>query len=335
MITKLLLGSVTLLAASHAVHAVTYFDCNHETGCRDISNTTTVQNSYTKTRNPIVMLHGADTNTRYEGESSFYRIPEDMAQGGATIYQTLTAAFNTSPVRGEYIRLQLEHIMATTGTTQFNLIGKSQGGVDARYLSHTMPDHIVSVSSVASPHRGGVGFGRVLKAMRTLGDAVDSTGSLSNGFADLVNKRGQTYADKAGVGLTQNAMALMESFTPENVKLYNTKYSSGIYDNCNARYPALAADGIYYYSWSGVALFTNWRDRSDYTLAFLNTFQEDNDNDGVVNRCSSHLGHVIRDDYYLNHYDIGNQLLGLISWRAQNPVSIFRNHANRLKTQGL
>ena len=57
-------------------------------------------------------------------------------------------------------------------------------------------------------------------------------------------------------------------------------------------------------------------------------------NDGLVGSCSSHLGRVIRDDYNMNHNDPGNQTMGIVSWNETNPVTVFRQHANRLKNAG-
>ena len=57
-------------------------------------------------------------------------------------------------------------------------------------------------------------------------------------------------------------------------------------------------------------------------------------NDGLVGRCSSHLGKVIRSDYRLNHLHQVNQLFGLVGLGA-DPVGLFRVHANRLKQAGL
>ena len=58
-------------------------------------------------------------------------------------------------------------------------------------------------------------------------------------------------------------------------------------------------------------------------------------NDGLVGRCSSHLGTVIRDNYFHNHLDEVNQILGLVSIFESNPTTVFRTHANRLKNAGL
>ena len=57
--------------------------------------------------------------------------------------------------------------------------------------------------------------------------------------------------------------------------------------------------------------------------------------DGLVGRCSSHFGKVVRDNFSMNHLDEVNQLFGLTSIFETSPVSVFRSHANRLKNAGL
>ena len=54
-------------------------------------------------------------------------------------------------------------------------------------------------------------------------------------------------------------------------------------------------------------------------------------NDGLVSSCSSHLGMVIRDDYRMNHLDEVNQVLGLHDIWSTDPVTLYRQQANRLK----
>ena len=60
-----------------------------------------------------------------------------------------------------------------------------------------------------------------------------------------------------------------------------------------------------------------------------------NRTDGVVSRCQTHLGTVLRDNYNFNHIDEVNQTLGLVPPRETNPKEVFRVHANRLQRLGL
>ena len=97
---------------------------------------------------------------------------------------------------------------------------------------------------------------------------------------------------------------------------------------------AAVVNGVRYYSWSGTGILTNALDVSDAGMA-LTSFFYGEANDGLVGRCSSHLGDVIRDNYFQNPLDEVNQILGLVSIFESNPVTLFRAHANRLKNLGL
>ena len=84
---------------------------------------------------------------------------------------------------------------------------------------------------------------------------------------------------------------------------------------------------------AGTLPLTNVLDASDALLATLSlTFGEAND--GLVSACSSRLGKHL-GDYRQNHLDEVNQLLGLRDWFSTDPVTLYRQHANRLKQQGL
>jgi triacylglycerol lipase len=93
-------------------------------------------------------------------------------------------------------------------------------------------------------------------------------------------------------------------------------------------------NGIYYFSWAGASVLTNAIDPSDAPLG-LASLAGNPDNDGLVSKCSAHLGKVLRDDYDWNHLDEVNQVLGLTSLFASDPPTVFRAHANRLKGLGL
>ncbi|CDI94995.1 lactonizing lipase [Pseudomonas aeruginosa PA38182] len=91
-----------------------------------------------------------------------------------------------------------------------------------------------------------------------------------------------------------------------------------------------------YYSWSGSSPLTNFLDPSDAFLGASSlTFKNGTANDGLVGTCSSHLGMVIRDNYRMNHLDEVNQVFGLTSLFETSPVSVYRQHANRLKNASL
>ena len=97
---------------------------------------------------------------------------------------------------------------------------------------------------------------------------------------------------------------------------------------------AVDANGIYYFSWTGNQVKTHFWDISDYGMQ-TSAKMMDEPNDGLVPVCSSYLGTVIRDDYYMNHMDAVDQMFGLHSSKDTDPPVVYRQHANRLKNMGL
>lgn len=60
----------------------------------------------------------------------------------------------------------------------------------------------------------------------------------------------------------------------------------------------------------------------------------DGDADGFIPVKSARFGTVIHDNFYWNHLDEINQTLGLIHPDAEDPRTIFRLHAQRLRKAG-
>lgn len=130
-----------------------------------------------------------------------------------------------------------------------------------------------------------------------------------------------------------DAIAAVESLTAARMAQFNATYPQGVpTSTCGEGAPVV--NGIYYFSWTGTAVLTNPLDDSDSLLA-VTTLVYGEANDGLVGRCSSHLGDVIRDDYFHNHIDEVNLLFGLVSPFEVNPKSVFRAHAHRLKDLNL
>ncbi len=283
--------------------------------------------SYTKTKYPIVLAHGAAGFDDLFGVLDYwYGIPSALDDGGATVFVTEVSQLNSTEVRGEQLIGQIETIVAITGKPRVNLIGHSHGGLDVRYVAAVRPDLVASVTSVGSPHKGA-----------DLADVIDAAivdGSVAEDilafFGDLF---GAALGLLAGTSNPQDSLAALGSLTSAGTAAFNAQYPQGVPTSaCGEGAPV--ANGIRYYSWSGTGVLTNALDLSDPALGLTSLFYGEA-NDGLVGRCSSHLGDVIRDDYFHNHLDEVNQLLGLVTIFDSNPKSIFRAHANRLKRAGL
>ncbi len=301
-----------------------------------------------KTQYPIVMVHGlAGFDTILV--DYFYGVKNNLAGVGADkVYTPLLSAVNYSEVRGEQLVEYLEELQAVTGSAKFNLIGHSQGGIDSRYAASVRPDLVASVTSVGSPHLGS--------------DTADFVkNSPLEGLTDSIGGAIGTLISALGgdASLAQDAMGAMESLNSEGAAAFNAKYPEALrtsqcrqtpeYNVGSWFWPQWESDysvndgahqvnGVKYYSWTGTysaVTNSNPLDVGDAMLALTAIPFGFEENDGLVGRCSTHLGQVIRDDYTMNHIDEVNQIFGLGGLFTTDPVPLYREHARRLKSAGL
>jgi triacylglycerol lipase len=283
--------------------------------------------SYTKTKYPIVLEHGmAGFDELFGIYGYWFGIVDALEDGGATVFTTTVSQFNATELRGEQLLDQVETIAALTGKPKVNLIGHSHGGLDVRYVAAVRPDLVASVSSVGSPHKGA--------ALADFLRANVENGSFTEGIlAFFADSLGTVIGLLTGHTNPQDAIAGLDSLTTAGLAAFNAQFPQGVPATACGQ-GAGSVNGIRYYSWSGTGVLTNALDISDPALGLASLVYPEA-NDGLVGKCSSHLGTVIRDNYFHNHLDEVNQILGLTSIFEASPQSIFRAHANRLKNAGL
>lgn len=128
----------------------------------------------------------------------------------------------------------------------------------------------------------------------------------------------------------------LQSISEKGSAEFNTRFPSAAIPSGCGNGQKITSNGVYHYSWTGTAQATNILDIADLAISQLAPLSYQNkDNDGVVDRCSSHLGQVIRDDYNQTHMDEINHVLGLKALFGPDPVALYRQQANRLKLEGL
>lgn len=287
---------------------------------------TAVTSSDASTTYPIVLAHGM-LGYDYLGSFAYWRgIPERLRAHGAHVFVTQVSAFNSSEARGQQLLQQVEQIVAQTGARKVNLIGHSHGSQSIRFVAAMRPDLVASVTAVAGPTGGS----EVADWLSDLGEsypwATDAVLSLGNFVGGLIN-----WA--SDVQLPQDARATMRSLTTHGALAFNLRYPAGVPDvTCGEG--AHEVNGIRYYSWSGVGQFYRVLNPADYMMSLTHLAMKQSQGDGLVGRCSSHLGEVIRDDYPMNHFHAVNLFLGLVSPDV-DPVQLFLEHAQRLKQAGL
>lgn len=282
---------------------------------------------YTETRYPIVLAHGmAGFDSLFGVVDYWHGIPEALREDGAQVFVTRVSQFHSTEERGEQLLAQIEEIVAITGSPKVNLVGHSHGGLDARYVAAVRPDLIASVTTVGSPHHGA-------DMANFLRDHLDEGSLAEDVLGFLADRLGTILALLSGSEHPQDALAALDSLTSESMAVFNQRYPQGLPVSPCTDGPE-EVDGVRYFSWSGTRTATNVFDISDLTLSIASRVYGE-DNDGLVGRCSSHLGKVLRSDYEQNHLDEVNQLFGLVHLFSSRPTSIYRAHANRLRNLGL
>ncbi|MAL99147.1 MAG: lipase [Alteromonadaceae bacterium] len=282
--------------------------------------------NYTQTDYPIVLVHGLFGFDTIGPVDYWHRIPSALREDGADVYVAQVSAANSTEVRGEQLLAQVEEILAITGAERVNLIGHSHGGPTIRYVSGVRPDLVGSVSSVAGPHKGSDVADLIGGVAPAGGPAEAVVASVVNGFTGLIDLMSEG-------GFDQDSASALYSLSSDGSEEFNAQFPAGIPADCGDGEHIV--DGVRYYSWSGTGVLTNVLDPSDLLLGLTSLAFVGEKNDGLVGRCSSHLGKVIRDDFRQNHLDEVNQVLGLYAPFTTSPVSVYRQHANRLKNTGL
>lgn len=289
--------------------------------------TTAFADTYTKTKYPIVLVHGLLGFDSLLGILDYFHgLPGELRSGGAQVFVVDVSQANSTTLRGEQLVAQLETLKALHGYEKFNLIGHSHGGPTARYAASVRPDLVASVTSVGSPHTGSA----VADALAQGAPEGSPQRALLAGFVDAL----ATFVGfLSGTANPQDSVEALKSLSSAGAASFNALHPEG-QPATRCGQGANLVKGVRYYSVGGTSALTNVLDASDPLLGAGSLFFSEA-NDGLVGRCSSHWGTVLRDDYGWNHLDEVNQLVGLRGLFSASPASVYRAQANRLKGLGL
>ncbi|GJG93265.1 triacylglycerol lipase [Cupriavidus pauculus] len=289
---------------------------------------------YASTQYPIILVHGGLGTSQYLSLANyFYGIPEDLANNGAEVYVVQLSAVNGEGPdrRGGQLVQWMQDFMVVNGPTKFNLIGHSMGGLSSRYAATVLPNNVVSVTTIGTPHKG-------MELFDFSGEqpyAVQVTLSL------VFNLIGYAIDLTSGQPLPQDALAAQQQLSTEGSAQYNAMYpSAGLPATCSSptgESEVRNGQTQLLYSWMGNASGTNVLDPSDLVfvpVGQLIVSRGGGSNDGFVSVCSARFGKEL-GIYAWNHFDEVNQILGLRGLWSADPVAVIRQHVNRLKLAGL
>ncbi len=182
------------------------------------------------TRYPIVFMHGmAGTKSFFDVLDYWYEVVPTLLDAGYPAHVASVDPFQPTVLRAQEWRTHLDTLFASGQARRVNLIGHSQGGLDARYLAALLDSErqVRSVTTIATPHRGAA-------AADLVHGLVDGS-SLGQAILDGV------FDELAGLyGLTgdQDIIAQTEQLTT---------YASAAFN-----LDVLDRSDVAYASWSGV-----------------------------------------------------------------------------------
>ena len=304
-----LLALVLVLMASSGAQACLFF-CNNTS-------------DYANTRYPVVLVTGITGTPQSIGfipTEYFYGIEADLESAGARVHVASVSPVHSDFVRGEQLNTFVDHVLALEGAGKVHLIGHSQGGLTSRYVAGIEPHKVASVTTIGTPND-----------QPELIDFIAKEGALELINLGLLQTLGELASLIYGQPMTSDAQAVIEY--AREFDEFNRLFPQGLPQQfCGEGEPVV--NGVRYYSMSGNRLYTAPWDPSDALMGVLSIFAGV-DSDGLVGRCESHLGKVLRDDYNMNHLDEVNGLYGMVGPFSTNPKTVFRTHLNRLKNLGL
>lgn len=294
-----------------------------------LTSTPAQAGTYTQTRYPIVLAPGFLGFDTVLGIDYWYQIPQALRSDGARVFVTSASATNSSEVRGEQLLQQTQDILAISGAEKLNFIGHSHGGFSIRYVAAALPERTASLTLVGSPARG-TAMGDLVT------DAINNTGVLGSLVNDVLSAGMSLLTWLAGHDYDENFAASLASLSTAGAADFNSRYPHGVPSTSCGEGAYTGPNGIRYFSWSGTSPVTNIFDPLDYFFGLTSlAYQGKEANDGLVGRCTSHFGRVLRDNYNMNHGDEINHLFGITALFSTNPKTVYREQANRLKNLGL
>lgn len=143
---------------------------------------------------PIVLMHGMSGFGQLAvgpiGITYFDGVVDDLTKHGESVFVTVVPPYDTSEARAAALSTQIDDILKRTGKAKVNLVGHSQGGMDARVITSPQGlgygDRVASVTTIATPHHGSKVADAVLGLLQYVpADVVDS---VTGDFLKLVEK---------------------------------------------------------------------------------------------------------------------------------------------------
>lgn len=230
------------------------------------------------TRYPLFLMHGMAGTDTYVGLVDYFDDVVPTLRGSG--YEVAVGAvdpFQVTPGRAVQWAAHLDDFFADGRHRKVNLIGHSQGGMDARYVSaHLDPEErVASVLTIGTPHHG--------TAVAALGAGLIEHSAITEGMVEAAIGG---VAEIYGVDSSEEIVAQIQGLAPDAMAAFNDAVPD--------------RDDVYYASWGGKScqwldipcLWTNDGETITAPLAATHLVLQilEGDNDGLVSVASARWG---------------------------------------------
>jgi len=273
------------------------------------------------TRYPIVLLHGMAGAESYLGVLDYwYDLDATMSGAGFAVVIDDVNAIDGVADRAAQWREVLDAAEAEGLGRRFNLIGHSQGGLDARYLAGALEGEggrVASVITIGTPHRGSAAadiYAGLMDISWLDGLVIDA---ITGFLVDFIGLTGDDLTEQV-MDLTTEAAAAFNEDVPD-------------------------APGVYYASWAGHTCgWLDWGCQADwggevvdplFVLVYEYVSLVEGPNDGVVSVESARWGEFM-GELPADHVDEVGQIADNGN-QAFDHRSFFLGEAARLSAMGL
>lgn len=122
-----------------------------------------------KTKYPIVLVHGIALKD-LKFIKSFGEIDRILRIQGYTVYKANIDGFGSVSNNAALLKEEILKILGAEGVEKVNIIAHSKGGLDAKYMISNlqMEDHVASLTTLCTPHKGSPIATNILKLPKAL-----------------------------------------------------------------------------------------------------------------------------------------------------------------------
>jgi triacylglycerol esterase/lipase EstA (alpha/beta hydrolase family) len=271
------------------------------------------------TRYPMVFLHGlAGFDSFLNVVNYWVGVESLLTEQGFHVEVHNVSAFDTTEVRTQMWMSIIEELLDSGVARKFNLIGHSQGGLDARYIAsvHDQIGFVESITTVGTPHHGTA----VADLLNGTIELSPFNGTVIDAFFDMATQIFGTTGENFSAQMEQMSMDTMNAFNQDILNVEEVTYYSWAGKSCR-------------YIQFGCQSEMDGETVSSYFL-LSHTYLEgiEGDNDGLVSVQSAQWGEYL-GEIPADHMDEVGHRLDLSS-QPFDAASFYLEEARRLSVQG-